>query len=160
MSDSNSILAAANVQAVIHQIRAIIRTSALDCRCRDVVDDVLEGLERREKAVATEELLKAAVRQRDKIIKLTELLRDFGEVSTGSDGGVIDEAALLFDDLAMQAQVGSQFLHAIAHASDLAVANASVPNDREPCAEENLRWCVSSMRSRTAALLRHGVLPT
>ncbi|PKA43307.1 hypothetical protein CWR43_09995 [Rhizobium sullae] len=101
MSDSNSVLAAANVQAVMHQVRAIIRTSALDCKCRDVVDDALEDLERRETAVATEELLKAAVGQRDKIIKLTELLRDLGDVSTGSDGGVIDEAALLFEDLAM-----------------------------------------------------------
>ncbi|WP_155774555.1 hypothetical protein [Rhizobium etli] len=94
-----------------------------------MIDDVLEGLERREKAVATEELLKAAIRQRDKIIKLTELLRDFGEVSTGSDDGVINEAALLFEDLAMQAQVGSQFLQAIAHGSAIAAAKRSSRDD-------------------------------
>ncbi|WP_086999247.1 hypothetical protein [Rhizobium sullae] len=129
MSDSNSVLAAANVQAVIHQVRAIIRTNALDCKCRDVVDDALEDLERRETAVATKELLKAAVGQRDKIIKLTELLRDLGDVSTGSDGGVIDEAALLFEDLAMQAQMGSQFLHAIARSSDIPAASPSNRDD-------------------------------
>lgn len=118
MTSANSALPAArtvaNVQAIIHLVRSIIRTDGADCSCRDAVDQALIGLERRETELAVEDLLAAAVRQREKIIKLTDLLRDLDEAPAESDAGVIEEAALLFDDLALQARVGARLMRAMA----------------------------------------------
>lgn len=118
MTSANSALPAArtvaNVQAIIHLVRSIIRTDGADCSCRDAVDQALIGLERRETELAVEDLLAAAVRQREKIIKLTDLLRDLREAPAEGDGGVIEEAALLFDDLALQARVGARLMRAMA----------------------------------------------
>lgn len=122
MTSANSALPAArtiaNVQAIIHLVRSIIRTDGADCNCRDAVDQALVGLERRETELAAEDLLAAAVRQREKIIKLTDLLRDLGEAPAESDAGVIEEAALLFDDLAIQARIGAQLMRAIGGGED------------------------------------------
>ena len=118
MTSANSALPAArtiaHVQSIIGLVRSIIRTDGAECNCRDAVDHALAGLEQRETELAAGELLAAAVRQREKIIKLTDLLRDLDEAPAEGDGGVIEEAALLFDDLALQARVGARLMRAMA----------------------------------------------
>lgn len=98
----------ADVQHAIRRIRAVVLDSALDCNCRDRVNDALLRLEQLERRREQKRLLAAARDQRLKIAALVDLLREIDELGTGEpDDGVLTEAGLLFDDIASLAERGA-----------------------------------------------------
>ena len=54
----------------------------------------------------------SALRQRTKVGTLLELLKELEQFGPASEIGEVEEAALIFDDVANQAKMGSQLLRA------------------------------------------------
>jgi hypothetical protein len=109
----------ARTHAAVREIKALIRRADRECGCSAVVGDLLKSLAVDEQAPVVRELFGAAVRQRTKVIALSELLQELDDLSASPDQGELDEAAMLFEDMADQARLGSQYLRALsAHWSD------------------------------------------
>ncbi|QFY62709.1 hypothetical protein FZ934_20225 (plasmid) [Rhizobium grahamii] len=98
--------------SALRQIKAFTRKPELDCGCSTVVGEVLASLEPSERASVVSELFSSAIRQRTKVATLLELLREFDELGPATDIGELEEAAMIFEDLAEQARLGSQLLRA------------------------------------------------
>ncbi|CAN7589388.1 hypothetical protein [Rhizobium sp. LjRoot258] len=104
-------------QAAVRQIKAFIKRPDTDCGCSSVVGEVLGSLTSDELGPVLRELFVASVRQRTKVLTLAELLNDLDQLSEASDRGEIDEAIMLFEDMADQAKLGAQFLRSLAQHS-------------------------------------------
>ena len=109
--------ARARAHAAVQQINAYIRRPETDCGCSSVVGEVLGGLTSTELGPVVRELFTASVRQRAKVLTLAELLKDLEQLSERSDSGELDEAVMLFEDMAHQARLGAQFLRALSRHS-------------------------------------------
>ena len=98
--------------SALRQIKAFARNPDFDCGCSSVIGEVLVSLVPPQRAAVVQELFSAAIRQRAKVGTLLELLRELDQLGPATDIGEIDEAALIFDDMAQQARLGSQLLRA------------------------------------------------
>lgn len=105
-------LSGAEIVEVIHLVRDIVLKSALDCSCRERVNDALRQLEEFERQCDLGLLLAAAREERRKIGVLAEMLSDFAEDDT-IDQGVVETASLIFSDIAAAAHEGSRLLRDI-----------------------------------------------
>ncbi|WP_223843340.1 hypothetical protein [Sinorhizobium fredii] len=108
-------------------MRGAVLSSAIDCECRDRVDGALRDLERLERDRIVQRLLAAADEQRRRIEALLVLLGDFDPKEPSPlDDGMIDEAGLLFGDIAAAAELGSSLLR---QSRQLQFANELVQED-------------------------------
>ncbi|WP_244499518.1 hypothetical protein [Rhizobium sp. AC44/96] len=96
--------------SALRQIKAFAKKPEMDCGCATVVGEVLTNLAPVERAAVATDIFAAAIRQRAKAQTLLELLQEFDQFGAATDIGELEEAALLFDDLAQQARLGSQLL--------------------------------------------------
>ena len=96
----------------LRQIKAFARDPDLDCGCSSVLGEVLLQLEPGQRGAVMQELFTSAIRQRGKVETLTELLKELDQFGPASDVSEIAEAALIFEDVAQQARLASQFLRA------------------------------------------------
>ena len=106
-------LANKRTHTALREIKSLIKRTGRDCGCSSIVGDLLRGLSPNEQGPVVRELFGAAVRQRMKVIALSELLSDVTGSSELPDQGELDEASMLFEDMAEQARLGSQFLRAL-----------------------------------------------
>jgi len=96
---------------LIERIRGIIGTVALDCDCRQRVNDALQRFVELEQQRETRRHLLTSRQHRSAIAALVELLAELEEVSwRESDRTVFAELAHLFDDIAEHAQRGAEEL--------------------------------------------------
>jgi len=107
-------LADNHILEAVRQIKAFAKNPALDCGCSTVVGQVLVSLVPKQRAAVVQELFLSAMRQRDKVSTLMELLKELDQFGPATEIGEVEEAALIFDDLAQQARLGSQLLRAFA----------------------------------------------
>ncbi|MDR9804675.1 hypothetical protein [Rhizobium hidalgonense] len=98
--------------SALRQIKAFAKSPDLDCGCSSVIGEVMVNLVPRQRAVVAQELFSSAIRQRTKVATLLELLRELDQLGSATDVGELEEAALIFDDMAQQARLGSQLLRA------------------------------------------------
>ncbi|EJL53671.1 hypothetical protein PMI09_03007 [Rhizobium sp. CF122] len=105
----------ARTRSALRQIKAFAKRPDLDCGCSSVVGEVLLNLRPKERAAVVGELFLSAVRQRMKVTTLMELLMELDQFGPATDQGEIEEAAMIFDDMAEQARLGSQLLRAFSY---------------------------------------------
>lgn len=118
MNREHSLVATSDIPGAIHLVRSVVMGSALDCDCRERVDEALRQLEHFERHRNNLRLISAAREQRRKIGLLLEMLADFGEADE-ADEGVLESAALLFRDIAAAAREGAHILDEISPADAL-----------------------------------------
>lgn len=96
------------LREAIGRVRTVVMNTALDCACREKVENALTRMEQLERKKEEKRLLAAAHDQQHKIAALLGLLYDFDTI-TGADPdpGLLAEASLLFDDIAAAAADGS-----------------------------------------------------
>lgn len=98
----------------IRRIRMLAKQIGSGCDCLSAVQEILARLSVPEKELVVRDLFKLAIRQRAKVAILVELTTGLEEFGFSIDHGEIEEAAMLFDDMAEQARLGSQILKAVA----------------------------------------------
>ncbi|PDS40578.1 hypothetical protein CO662_34470 [Rhizobium anhuiense] len=96
----------------LRQIKAFAKNPDLDCGCSSIVGEVLVHLVPRQRAAVVQELFVSAIRQRGKLETLLELLKELDQFGPATDISEIGEAAMIFEDIAQQARLGSQLLKA------------------------------------------------
>lgn len=96
------------------RIRNLIGTVALDCNCRQRVNDALQRFITQEQQRQDRHCLMDARQQRASIAALVDLLGELEEVSwQEGDRSVFAELAHIFDDIARAAALGSTALRMI-----------------------------------------------
>ena len=115
------------ILAALRQIKAFAKDPEADCSCTLIIGELLAHLVPRQRAAVVQELFMSALRQRTKVGTLLELLRELEQFGPASEIGEIEEAALIFDDVAKQAKIGSQLLRAfVANRRDVLGARQSL----------------------------------
>ena len=95
-------------EALVQRIRGVIGDVALDCDCRQRVDDALERFAVLEQHRIDRRHLLSARQHRATIAALVELLADLDDVGwQEADRSVFAELALLFEDIARHALAGA-----------------------------------------------------
>lgn len=103
-----------NAGQLTRRIRNLIGTVALDCDCRQRVNDALERFVTQEQDRLDRRHLLDARQQRASIAALVELLAELEEVSwREGDRTVFGELAHIFDDIARMAAQGSAAMRLI-----------------------------------------------
>ncbi|EJJ26285.1 hypothetical protein [Rhizobium sp. CF142] len=102
------------ILSTLRQIKAFAKDPDCDCSCILIIGELLAHLAPTQRAAVAQELFMSALRQRTKVGTLLELLKELDQFGPASEIGEIDEAALIFDDVAKQARMGSQLLRAFA----------------------------------------------
>ena len=98
----------------VERIRTVILNTAIDCDCRDRVENALKRFEALEDLRNQKRLVEDARHQRRTIAAILELLRELDELSfQDMDESVLSEAALLFDDITEAANIASRSLKLI-----------------------------------------------
>ncbi|HLP70680.1 MAG TPA: hypothetical protein VK181_24500 [Rhizobium sp.] len=107
------------LREAIGQVRTVVMNTALDCACREKVENALTRMEQLERKKEEKRLIAAAHDQQHKIAALLGLLYDFDTI-TGADPdpGLLAEASLLFDDIAAAAADGAAHLRELLNAED------------------------------------------
>ena len=109
-----SSVAEENAGQLTRRIRNLIGTVALDCDCRQRVNDALERFVTQEQDRLDRRHLLDARQQRASIAALVELLAELEEVSwREGDRTVFGELAHIFDDIARMAAQGSAAIRLI-----------------------------------------------
>lgn len=109
-----SSVAEENAGQLTRRIRNLIGTVALDCDCRQRVNDALERFVTQEQDRLDRRHLLDARQQRASIAALVELLAELEEVSwREGDRTVFGELAHIFDDIARMAAQGSAAMRLI-----------------------------------------------
>lgn len=98
--------------SALRQIKAFAKAPDSDCSCPLIIGELLAHLVPRQRAAVVQELFMSALRQRTKVGTLLELLKELEQFGPASEIGEVEEAALIFDDVANQARMGSQLLRA------------------------------------------------
>ena len=98
--------------SALRQIKAFAKDPDSDCNCTLIIGELLAHLVPRQRAAVVQELFMSALRQKTKVGTLLELLKELEQFGPASEIGEIEEAALIFDDVAKQARMGSQLLRA------------------------------------------------
>jgi len=98
-------------EAFVQRIRGLIGNVALDCDCRQRVNDALERFAVMEQHRIDRRHLLSARQHRATIAALIELLADLEDVGwQEADRSVFSELALLFEDVARHALAGAEDL--------------------------------------------------
>lgn len=92
--------------------------------CSAVLPGLLAELPAHRRDDLMVEILLSAVRQRAKIKTLLDMLQDVDQLTTAASPGEMEEAALLFEDVAEQARTGAQLLKSLSTAR----LRTSLPN--------------------------------
>lgn len=101
------------------RIRNLIGTVALDCDCRQRVNDALQRFAAQEQSRHDRRCLMEARQQRASIAALVELLAELEDVSwQEGDRSVFAELAHIFDDIARLAALGSAAMQLISRDGD------------------------------------------
>jgi hypothetical protein len=100
--------------SALRQIKAFAKDPDCDCSCTLIIAELLARLVPRQRAAVAQELFMSALRQRTKVGTLLELLKELDQFGPASEIGEVEEAALIFDDVAKQARMGSLLLRAFA----------------------------------------------
>lgn len=96
------------------RIRNLISTVALDCDCRQRVNDALQRFANQERSRHDRRCLLDARQQRASIAALVELLGELEDVTwQEGDRTVFAELAHIFDDIARMAALGSAAMQLI-----------------------------------------------
>lgn len=97
--------------ALVDRIRSIIGTVALDCDCRQRVNDALGRFAQMEQQRETRRHLLSSRHHRATIAALVDLLAELDEISwQEADRGVFVEFASVFEDIAIHAHRGAEDL--------------------------------------------------
>lgn len=100
--------------AFISRIRGIIGTVALDCDCRQRVNDALQRFVEMEQQRETRRHLLSSRQHRAAIAALVDLLAELEEISwREADRTVFAELAHLFEDIAQHALRGAEDLRSM-----------------------------------------------
>jgi len=103
-----------NADQLTQRIRNLIGTVALDCDCRQRVNDALQRFASQERHRQDRRCLMDARQQRASIAALVDLLGDLEEVNwQEGDRSVFSELANIFDDIARMAAQGSAAMQMI-----------------------------------------------
>jgi len=103
-----------NAGQLTRRIRNLIGTVALDCDCRQRVNDALQRFIAQEQARHDRRCLMDARQQRASIAALVDLLGELEEVSwQEGDRSVFGELAHIFDDIARMATQGANAMQQI-----------------------------------------------
>lgn len=102
------------IVSTVRQIKAIAKRLGPDGDCWSAVGEVLTRLAPAERKSIVQELFLLAVRQRGKIATLIDLTMGLEKLDAQAEKGELEEAAMLFQDMAEQARLGSQLLKAVA----------------------------------------------
>jgi hypothetical protein len=103
-----------NADQLTQRIRNLIGTVALDCDCRQRVNDALQRFAGQERHRQDRRCLMDARQQRASIAALVDLLGDLEEVNwQEGDRSVFSELANIFDDIARMAAQGSAAMQMI-----------------------------------------------
>lgn len=120
------------ILAAVRQIKAFAKDPEADCSCALIIGELLAHLVPKQRAAVVQELFMSALHQRTKVGTLLELLKELELFGPASEIGEIEEAALIFDDVAKQAKMGSQLLRAfVANRRDMLGIRQNFPA-REP----------------------------
>lgn len=96
---------------LIERIRNIVESAALDCDCRNRVDEALERFVEMEQQRETRRHLLSSRQHRAAIAALVDLLAELEEIGWQEmDRTVFSELAHLFEDIAQHALSGAQQL--------------------------------------------------
>jgi hypothetical protein len=105
-----------NAAQLTQRIRNLIGTVALDCDCRQRVNDALQRFITQEQSRHDRRCLLDARQQRASIAALVDLLGELEDVSwQEGDRTVFAELAHIFDDIARMAALGSAAMQMISH---------------------------------------------
>ena len=114
-----SIPASEDAKHLTQRIRNLIGTVALDCDCRQRVNDALLRFGEQEKSRHARRCLLDARQHRASIAALVELLGELEDVSwQEGDRSVFSELAHIFDDIARRAALGSAAMQLISSDRD------------------------------------------
>lgn len=86
--------------SALRQIKAFAEAPDSDCSCPLIIGELLAHLVPRQRAAVVQELFMSALRQRTKVGTLLELLKELEQFGPASEIGEVEEAALIFDDVA------------------------------------------------------------
>jgi hypothetical protein len=101
-------------ESFVSRIRALIDTAALDCDCRERVNDALQRFVEMEQHRIDRRHLLSSRQHRAAIGALMSLLADLEEVGwQEADRSVFAELALLFEDIARHALAGAENLRSM-----------------------------------------------
>ena len=114
-----------DVVSAIRQIKVLARRLDPEYDCSSAVGEVLTRVEPSERKSIVQELYHLALRQRVKVATLVDLTTGLEELDSHAERGELEEAAMLFDDMALQARLGSQLLKAVV-LSRVSLAGASM----------------------------------
>ncbi len=103
-----------DIVSSVRQIKVLAKQLGPDCDCSSAVGEVLTRVAPPERKSIVHELFLLAVRQRVKVATLIDLTMGLEELGSHAERGELEEAAMLFDDMAEQARLGSQLLKAAA----------------------------------------------
>lgn len=105
-----------NAGQLTRRIRNLIGTVALDCDCRQRVNDALQRFMTQEQQRYDRQCLLDARQHRASIAALVDLLGELEDVSwQEGDRSVFVELAHIFDDIARMAALGSAAMQMISH---------------------------------------------
>lgn len=105
-----------NAGQLTRRIRNLIGTVALDCDCRQRVNDALQRFMTQEQQRHDRQCLLDARQHRASIAALVDLLGELEDVSwQEGDRSVFAELAHIFDDIARMAALGSAAMQMISH---------------------------------------------
>lgn len=108
--------ASENAGQLTRRIRNLIGTVALDCDCRQRVNDALQRFMTQEQQRHDRQCLLTARQHRASIAALVDLLGELEDVSwQEGDRSVFAELAHIFDDIARMAALGSAAMQMISH---------------------------------------------
>ena len=100
--------------SLVWRIRALIDNAALDCDCRERVNDALQRFVDMEQQRVDRRHLLSSRQHRAAIAALMSLLADLEEVGwQEADRSVFGELALLFEDIARHALAGADDLRSM-----------------------------------------------
>ncbi len=102
---------APDAEALVGRIRSIIGSVAVDCDCRQRVNDALCRFAEMEQQRATRRHLTSSRQHRAAIAAVVDLLAELEDISwQEADRSVFAEFASLFDDIAHHASLGAESL--------------------------------------------------
>lgn len=114
MNNSDPVRSIAEPDALVERIRSIIGTVALDCDCRQRVNDALGRFTEMERQREIRRHLLSSRHRRAAIAGLVELLAELDDISwVETDRGVLVEFAHLFEDISEHALRGAADLRRI-----------------------------------------------
>lgn len=100
---------AVNAELLLDEVKVGLAAARLDCSCRERVKQILDRVTRARRAHQQRADLLDARQKRNGIAALLKLLAEIDEITGAeADLGVFEEAAALFEDIALLAAAGAK----------------------------------------------------